>query len=123
MIEQIARDSSHARAHDPELLGGLVLAERLSELVLADVNPAALELAAVNAALAGVTSSAVSFITSDVLAAVAGDIDLVSANPPYLVDGPGRLYRDGGGARGLELAVRTAEEPLARPQSGGQLVL
>ena len=104
-------------------VGGLVLAGRVSELVLADVNPAALELAAVNAALSGVSASAISFVLSDVLAAVEGDIDLLIANPPYLVDEPGRLYRDGGGARGLELAARIVEESLSRLQGGGQLVL
>ena len=113
-------------------VGGLVLADRAREVVLADVSPRALDFAAVNSALtprAGACApEAITLIESDVLANVAGEFDAVISNPPYLVgpEGQGRrLYRDGGGALGTELAARIVTESLARLGSGrgGQLVL
>lgn len=98
----------------------LALAGRVDRLVLADVSPRALRFAAVNAALAGVDAE---LCESDVLGAVQGPFDLVVANPPYLVDGPRRLYRDGGGALGIDLSVRIAREALERLAPGGRLVL
>jgi methylase of polypeptide subunit release factors len=104
-------------------VGGLVLGARAEEIVLADVSEAALDLAAVNVALAGRDPSTVTVTRSDVLAEIEGDFDVVVANPPYLVDARRRLYRDGGGAFGLALAERIATESLARLASGGTLVL
>lgn len=107
-------------------IGGLVLAGRAQEVVLGDVNPQALRFAQVNAALAGFSPTqgpALSIIQSDVLRGVQGDIDVVVANPPYIVDDDHRLYRDGGGELGLELAIRIAEEALDRLVSGGRLAL
>ena len=111
-------------------VGGLLLAPRAEEVVLADVSPRALELAGVNAGLLGnAASAAVHLCESDVLGGVRGDFDVVIANPPYLVDAApgraGRLYRDGGGPLGIELAVRIVTESLARlgAARGGQLVL
>src|SRR4029078_1785911 len=66
-------------------VGGLVLAARVDEVVLADINPSALELAAVNVALPGRDAGSVSLCASDVLAQVPGDVDVVVSNPPYLV--------------------------------------
>jgi SAM-dependent methyltransferase len=112
-------------------VGGLVLAARVDEVVLADINPGALELAAVNIALAERDPAGVTLCASDVLAQVPGDVDVVVSNPPYLVGpspdagGPSRLYRDGGGSLGIDLAARIAVESLQRLASagGGQLVL
>ena len=103
-------------------VGGLSLAARARQIVLADVNPAALRLARVNAHLAGV-GDRVELACGDLLAPVAGEVDLVIANPPYLLDAGHRVYRDGGGAIGEGLAVRIVREGLARLASGGQLVL
>ena len=111
-------------------VGGLVLASRAAAVVLADISPRALDLARVNAALAGNGDGGpVSLCQSDVLAGVRGDFDVVVANPPYLVDASpgetGRLYRDGGGPLGIELAARIVTESLPRLANagGGQLVL
>jgi release factor glutamine methyltransferase len=111
-------------------VGGLLLAPRAEEVVLADVSPRALELASVNMALSGhAGSAAIHLCQSDVLAQVRGDFDVVIANPPYLVDASpgqaGRLYRDGGGPLGIDLAVRIVTESLTRlgAARGGQLVL
>jgi SAM-dependent methyltransferase len=102
--------------------GGIALARAgvAGRVVLADVSPAALRLAEVNAALAGVAAE---LVESDVLATVGGRFDLVVANPPYLVDARRRVYRDGGGALGIDLSVRIAREALARLEPGGRLVL
>lgn len=112
-------------------VGGLSLAPRVEQVVLADISPRALDLARVNASLAGHSDSAVvSLCESDVLAQVPGDVDVVIANTPYLVDGSpggggGRLYRDGGGPLGIDLAARIVTESLARLAAarGGQLIL
>lgn len=101
--------------------GGLALRERVQQVVLADINHAALRHARINAAVAG--ARAVEVVESDVLAGVKGSIDVVIANPPYLADPGHRLYRDGGGVLGFDLAVRIVQEALARLESGGQLVL
>jgi len=102
--------------------GGIVAADRARHVVLSDVNGCALRLAAVNAALAGVAGKVVT-VASDVLASVDGPIDFVIANPPYMRDGKGRAYRDGGGERGEALGVRIAREALARLAPSGRLVL
>lgn len=98
-------------------LGGLVM-----PVVLSDINERALALARVNAEVAGVAAEVVK---SDVLREVAGSVDLVIANPPYLVDEPGRTYRDGGGALGAALSTRIVEESLARldRDGGGSLLV
>ncbi|MEJ7599581.1 MAG: class I SAM-dependent methyltransferase [Kofleriaceae bacterium] len=102
--------------------GALSLASRVDRLVLADINPQAVRFARVNAELAGVTDR-VELVTGDLFAPVAGDLDLVIANPPYLLDDGHRIYRDGGGSAGEGLAVRIVREGLARLVSGGRLVL
>jgi methylase of polypeptide subunit release factors len=93
----------------------------ITDLVLADVNPKALEFSAVNAALNDVASA--QSVLSDVFEAIEGDADLIIANPPYLVDEERRLYRDGGGALGITLALRIVEQGLTRIRPGGRLIL
>lgn len=100
--------------------GALALRDRARELVLADVNPAALRLAAVNAALGG---RDVTLAVSDVLDAVDGPVDLVIANPPYLVDDAQRAYRHGGDGLGTALAARIVRESLPRLSPGGRVLL
>jgi methylase of polypeptide subunit release factors len=100
--------------------GGLLLSKRVRSVVLGDVNRRALDLARVNAALAGV---AVELAESDVLAGVSGPVDLAIANPPYLRDDLRRQYRDGGGAHGEGLGLRIVRESLERLRPGGTLLL
>jgi release factor glutamine methyltransferase len=102
--------------------GGIVAGAAADRIVLADINVGALRLAAANAVLAGV-SDRVEVTESDVLRSVEGAIDLVIANPPYMVDPASRAYRDGGGSFGEALAVRIAREALARLEPGGRLIL
>ena len=102
--------------------GGIVAAPRAERIVLADINAGALAYARVNAVLAGIEDR-VEVVESDVLRGVSGPIDLVIANPPYMMDPASRAYRDGGGTYGEALAVRIARDALARLEPGGRLVL
>jgi len=104
--------------------GGIFAARLLgpaTRLVLADSNGEALALSAVNAMLNDIPSSQT--VLSDVLSGVEDTPDVAIANAPYLIDDGTRLYRHGGGALGISLAVRIAEEALARLAPGGRLVL
>lgn len=102
-------------------------ADRASELELfcTDINRAALRLARINLALAGLDAHC-RFLVSDVLDGVpreAGALDLVLANPPYLLDAGERSYRHGGGALGTGLSLRIADAALERLAPDGRLVL
>jgi SAM-dependent methyltransferase len=99
--------------------GAISIATRVPGRVLADVSPRALRFASVSAALNQVS---VELVESDVLDA-APEADLVIANPPYLRDPAGRLYRDGGGQYGEGLALRIVAAALERLTKGGTLVL
>ena len=85
-----------------------------------DVNPDAIRLARINALAAGVD---LELFTGEGLGAVAGPIDLVTANPPYIIDEAGRLYRDGGGLHGGQVALDMAAEGVGRLAPGGRLIL
>ena len=106
-------------------VGGVVLSHFGSlsaPVVLADINPHALELAAVNARFNGVPAETV---VSDVLSGVEGAVDLVIANPPYLIDEQERTYRHGGSVHGAELSARIVRESLTRLErdGGGSLIV
>ena len=100
---------------------GLTLCGRVDQVVLADINHAALRHARINAALAG--ARAVEVVESNVLAGVAGELDVVIAHPPFMIDPGRRLYRNGGGDLGIDLSVRIVRDALARLEPGGQIVL
>ncbi|MGE8190258.1 methyltransferase [Pseudomonas sp. NPDC086278] len=104
-------------------VGAIVIARarREAQVLAVDINPAALRLTAVNAALAEVAN--VSLATSDVLQDVDGHFDLIVANPPYMADPAERAYRHGGGAFGEQLSLRIVEQALNRLAPGGSLVL
>ena len=102
---------------------GAISAARLlpgAKLTLADINPAALELAAVNARHAGLD---VETVEAPGLEGVSGDFDLVLANPPFVMDEEGRAYRDGGDLHGLRLSLDWAEETMSRLPSRGAMLL
>jgi methylase of polypeptide subunit release factors len=103
--------------------GGLYTAKLLGtgiELTLADISQTALEYSAVNAAINGTVADTV---LSDVLDKIDGEVDVIIANPPYLLDEEQRLYRHGGGDYGLGVATRIVEEALVKLRPGGRLVL
>ena len=91
------------------------------ELVLADINPRAVDYARANAQLADLQH--VSFAQGDLFHAVSGSFDLIVANPPYLVDAAARTYRHGGGPLGSGLSERIVAEGLPRMAPGGRLML
>jgi release factor glutamine methyltransferase len=99
--------------------GAISIASRTRACVLADVSSRALYFARINAALNEVNAV---LVHSDVLDS-APDADLVIANPPYLRDPAGRLYREGGGQYGESLALRIVAAALERLSKGGTLVL
>lgn len=89
---------------------GGVMISRLTgaRAVMVDSNPNALLLAEINAAVAGVPAKLVE------ATCVPETGNLVIANPPYLVDAAHRLYRDGGGLMGGEVALNWVRQAFER---------
>jgi methylase of polypeptide subunit release factors len=103
--------------------GGIVAASHLGEeviLALTDINPKALRLCEVNAALNGTTAHC---MRRDVLQEYQGEADFIVANPPYLIDQTKRAYRHGGGEWGCDLSLRILEEGLCHLSRGGKFLL
>ena len=96
-------------------------ARREAQVLALDINPAALRLTAINAALAEVAN--VEARASDLLQGLDGEFDLIVANPPYMADPAERAYRHGGGTLGAGLSLRIVEQALNRLAPGGSLLL
>lgn len=102
----------------------LVLSRFAREVVATDINPRAVALGKVNAAINGVTN--VSFRAGDLFAPVEGEVfDLIVSQPPFVprpegASGVTLLY---GGARGDELAMRLLREVGPRLAPGGRAVV
>jgi methylase of polypeptide subunit release factors len=103
-------------------VGAIVAAALLpnARLVATDINPLALRFARINARHSGVELET---RESSGLGEVEGPIDLVIANPPFVVDPAGRLYRDGGGMHGARLSLDWAIEAARRIEPGGAVLL
>jgi precorrin-6B methylase 2 len=103
--------------------GALTIALALpqAEVWAVDINHKALELAAVNAALAGANNLFLAH--SDLLGGVEGKFDLIVANPPFMLDSGHRIYCDGGGALGEGLSLDIVGSAIKRLAPGGTLVL
>jgi SAM-dependent methyltransferase len=91
------------------------------DLILTDINPKALRYARVNAAINGIDN--VRTVLSNVFDNINEGGDLIIANPPYLFDAGGRLYRHGGGNLGFELSLRIVQQGLNRLYPGGRFFL
>ncbi|MBK5001874.1 class I SAM-dependent methyltransferase [Pseudomonas sp. S31] len=104
-------------------IGALLIARAAqhAQVSAVDINPRALRYTAINAALAGVGNLSVE--PSDLLDGLAGNFDLIVANPPYMLDVGQRTYRHGGGALGAELSLRIVEQARERLSPGGSLLL
>lgn len=90
-----------------------------ARLVLADLNPRALRYAAINARAQG---RDVETVIGE--APAPGEtFDVVLANPPFLLDGDARLYRDGGGDLGEGASLAMARTALERLAPDGVFVL
>jgi methylase of polypeptide subunit release factors len=102
--------------------GGIVVAKNAvcDEVIMTDINDTALQLARLNADAAGVRATT---SQGDLFANVAGQFDLIVANPPYLNDPLQRAYRHGGGELGSELSIRIAEAARDKLSPGGSLIL
>jgi len=102
--------------------GALLAARRLpgARVTVTDVNPVALRFASVNARHAGVPVEAVQ---GSGLAGVDGAIDLILANPPFIIDAQARAYPHGGGMQGAELSLEWALAGAARLAPGGRMLL
>ena len=101
--------------------GGIVIANQCEKIILADINPKALEYARINVELNCIRNA--EFVQSDVLKSVPDPVDLVISNPPYLIDEEARVYRDGGGRFGEGLSVKIVEQALERLPQGGRIIL
>ncbi|PKL94735.1 MAG: SAM-dependent methyltransferase [Gammaproteobacteria bacterium HGW-Gammaproteobacteria-9] len=97
------------------------LARPQAEVLAVDINPEALRLTRINAALAGADNLRAE--RSDLLSNAQGEFDLVLANPPYLVDADQRAYRHGGGPLGAGLSLAILDAALGRLAPGGTLLL
>ncbi|HEY5722876.1 MAG TPA: methyltransferase [Allosphingosinicella sp.] len=91
-----------------------------ARLTLTDVNPLALRFARINAAFAGLD---VELVEGAGFADVAGPVDLVAANPPFIVDPAKRAYRHGGDMHGARLSLDWALEAARRVEPGGTILL
>lgn len=92
-----------------------------ARLIGTDINARALRFAAINAEAAGVT---LDLHQSAGLDCLAGQFELILANPPYMIDAAaGREYRDGGGMHGGEVSLAMARTALPRLAPGGRFLL
>lgn len=102
---------------------GAVAAFRAAEidrLILLDVNGVALSLARSNLAAAGIGAE---FRLGDGLAPLHERVDLIIANPPFIADDGGRVYRDGGDMHGARLSLDWALAGAERLAPGGRMLL
>lgn len=103
-------------------VGAIMAADLLpgARLAATDINPLALRWARINARHAGV---GLETIEGPGLEAVEGPVDLVIANPPFVADPAGRLYRDGGAMHGARLSLDWALAAARRIEPGGTMLL
>lgn len=102
--------------------GAIAAARAFPELriTMTDINPQALTLARVNAHAAGLFCD---MALGAYLDPVAGQVDRIIANPPYMADDEKRAYRDGGQWHGAQISMEIARRALPRLRPGGQLYL
>lgn len=103
-------------------VGGLTVARICpeAEIILCDINPAAVRLARINMAAAGVAATVVA---SNGLEQVDGGFDLAVIGPPYIASPEGPPYRDGGSNHGAQVALELSAEAIDRLNPGGRLIL
>ena len=91
-----------------------------ARITLVDANEKALRLARVNAAAAGIE---VETVAGDAAPSLDDQLELVIANPPFLVDAAHRTYRHGGDQTGSELSLAWASHVARRLAPGGRFLL
>lgn len=103
-------------------VGGIIAASLHGKatLTLADVNPKALSLAAVNATFAGIEHRTVRVNQP---ADVDGSFDLIVTHPPFMIDPDRRAYRDGGDLFGGKLSLDWTLMAIRKLAPGGRFVM
>ena len=104
--------------------GALSLASQVDRVIGTDINPRAVALSRINAALNGIDN--VEFREGDMFAPVAGEkFDLIISQPPFVSTPPGLTAAayESGGARGDELPLRLLGEIPAYLASNGRAVI
>ena len=103
--------------------GGITIAKAFpaAEVLMLDINPAAVQFATVNAQVAGLANAFA--VESNLFSNTAGGFDLIVAHPPYLVDEGARAYRHGGGPLGAGLALDILRASIDRLSPKGTLLL
>ena len=91
-----------------------------TELTLLDINPRALESAAINAKFAQVPAT---IRLSDGFQNLTSAFDLIIATPPFIEDEQERTYQHGDAQLGRSLSDQLATEVLAYLAPGGTLIL
>jgi SAM-dependent methyltransferase len=91
-----------------------------ARITATDINPLALRFARINAAHSAI---GLETIETDSLDGVDGPVDLVIANPPFVADPAGRLYRDGGDMHGARLSLDWTLAAARRLEPGGTILL
>jgi len=92
-----------------------------AEVYGADINPDALAVAGVNAAINGAAKLVP--CRSNLLDGVDGSFDVVMSNPPFILDPDELPYRHGGGEHGAQLSIDIVRAALERLNPGGSLLL
>jgi methylase of polypeptide subunit release factors len=90
-----------------------------AEVIMTDVNSAALRFARINADAAGVE---IQTAETRGLEGVQGDFDIAIINPPYICDEGARAYRDGGAMHGGALSLELTRTALERLRPGGRVI-
>lgn len=103
-------------------VGGVIagLASPGATVRLTDVNPRALHLAQVNA---GHNGMAVDCVQTSGFDGLPHDLDVVTANPPYIAGVDGSLYQDGGDLHGGRLSLDWAKAAMDRLSPDGRFLL
>lgn len=93
-----------------------------NEITVSDLNPKALLYSQINASFAGLNN--ITPVYSNLFTYLAGQFDLIFANPPYLMDADQRQYRHGGDQLdGNELSFNIVKEGIQRLNPQGCLFL
>jgi methylase of polypeptide subunit release factors len=102
-------------------VGGLSLHAPQCRVILTDINNEALIFAEANAQLN--ECEKVDVRKSDILKEAPKDVDLLIANPPYMMDRMKRKYRHGGGDYGAEISLNIVKESIEYLKPGASLAL
>jgi SAM-dependent methyltransferase len=103
-------------------VGAIMAAAMLpgARVTATDINPLALRFARINARHAAVELETVE---ASGLEGVDGPVDVVIANPPFVLDPAKRLYRDGGDMHGARLSLDWTLAAARRIEAGGTVLL